>query len=65
MLKPVFSCCFFLFSFMATPVAHGSSWARVESELQLQTYAMAMATPDSSLIYDLRGSYGHSRSLTH
>jgi len=28
----------------------------VESELQLQAYATAMATPDSSLIYDLSQS---------
>ena len=41
------------FLFIATPVAHGSSWPEVESVLQLQ--AFAKATPDPS----------HARDLDH
>ena len=43
----------FFLSFMATPVAYESSWARAESKLQLQAYPYPIATPDLSHIYDL------------
>ena len=42
---------FFLYT--ATPVTYESSQTRGQSELQLQAYAIAIAMPDQSHIYDL------------
>ena len=47
---------YFLFSFFffkAAPTAHGSSWTKVESKLQLLTYSIATAMPYPSFICDL------------
>ena len=42
-----------LFLFRATPAAYGSSWVRVELELQLPAYTIITATLDLSCICDL------------
>ena len=65
---------FFFFLFRAAQMAHGSSWARGESELQLLAYTAATAKPDLSCICDLRHSLwqcwilnplSKARDLTH
>jgi len=43
----------FIFLFIAIPMANGTFWAGVKSELQLQGYTTATATPDPSCIFDL------------
>ena len=49
----LFSCLYFV---RATPVAYGSSWAGVESELQLPVYSTATASLDPSHVCDLHHS---------
>ena len=44
---------FFSFFLRATRAAYGSSQARGQIDLQLATYAIAIATPDLSHICDL------------
>ena len=53
---------FAFFLFTVTPAAYGSSPARVKSELQLQAYTTATATPDPNCIHNLH--CGHARFLT-
>ena len=52
---------------MATFEAYGSYQCKVESELQLLAYAIAIAVQDpaSSLTYTTAVAYGSAVSLTH
>ena len=52
---------FFFFSFYGLSSLYGSSWAGVESELQLLANATATETPDPSWL----AACGNARSLTH
>ena len=58
----LFYCLLFLFT--AAPATDGSSWVRVESELQLPAYTKGTSTPDPSRISDLHCSLWRG-SLTH
>ena len=60
-----FNLLYFFHLFRATPTACGSPRLGVESELQLPTYATAIAMPDPSHICDLHTAHGNARYLTH
>ena len=55
----------FFFLFITAPAAYGNSWAGVESELQLQAYTTAIATPYLSHISETyTTACVNARSLT-
>ena len=56
---------FFFFLFTATPIAHGSFWARGQIGAAAAGYATGTATPDRSHICDLSRACGNTRSLTY
>jgi len=60
-----FNLFYFIFIFMATPVAYGGSQARAPIELRMPPYAIAMATLDRAASVTYATAYGNDRSLTH
>ena len=60
-----FCFCFFFGLFRSSSMAFGSSWARVESELQLLTYTTATAMPNPSYICGIHLTHGSAGFLTH
>ena len=56
--------CFFFF-LMAALAAHGSSWARGQTEAAAEASTTARATSDLSLVCNLRHSLWQCQTLTH